>query len=80
MKDISDILNYIKENSKKEDVLQNQYLIDTFVNKLWKDIYKKTIINFLEGLDFYYLSNEAYFLLFELVLDMELKSLKMMKI
>ena len=37
------------------------YLINTFSNKSWKDINKETIINFLEGLDFYYLSNEAYF-------------------
>lgn len=111
LEDILDILNYIKENSKKEDLeiydkeldrgiyevrwiieekklyqsifenfednilsknsivngeykedfLQNQYLINIFANKLWKDISKETIINFLEGLDFYYLSNEAYF-------------------
>ena len=45
----------------KGDFLQNQYLINTFANKSWKDINKETIINFLEGLDFYYLSNETYF-------------------
>ena len=51
----------VNEEYKKEDFSQNQYLIKTFSNKLWKDINKETIINFLEGLDFYYLSNEAYF-------------------
>jgi len=51
----------VNEEYKKEDFSQNQYLINTFSNKSWKDISKETIINFLEGLDFYYLSNEAYF-------------------
>ena len=51
----------VNEEYKEEDFSQNQYLIETFSNKLWKDINKETIINFLEGLDFYYLSNEAYF-------------------
>ena len=51
----------VNEEYKEEDFSQNQYLIKTFSNKLWKDINKETIINFLEGLDFYYLSNEAYF-------------------
>ena len=53
--------NSIVNGEYKEDFLQNQYLINTFANKLWKDINKETIINFLEGLDFYYLSNETYF-------------------
>lgn len=53
--------NSIVNGEYKEDFLQNQYLINTFTNKSWKDINKETIINFLEGLDFYYLSNEAYF-------------------
>ena len=51
----------VNEEYKEEDFSQNQYLINTFSNKSWKDINKETIINFLEGLDFYYLSNEAYF-------------------
>ena len=51
----------VNEEYKAEDFSQNQYLINTFSNKSWKDINKETIINFLEGLDFYYLSNEAYF-------------------
>ena len=46
---------------KNEDVFQSQYLIKTFSNKLWKELDEETIINFLNGLDFYYLSNEAYF-------------------
>ena len=53
--------NSIVNGEYKEDFLQNQYLINTFANKSWKDINKETIINFLEGLDFYYLSNETYF-------------------
>ncbi|EJU07049.1 hypothetical protein [Fusobacterium hwasookii] len=53
--------NSIVNREYKEDFLQNQYLINTFANKSWKDINKETIINFLEGLDFYYLSNETYF-------------------
>jgi len=53
--------NSIVNVEYKEDFLQNQYLINTFANKSWKDINKETIINFLEGLDFYYLSNETYF-------------------
>ena len=53
--------NSIVNGEYKGDFLQNQYLINTFANKSWKDINKETIINFLEGLDFYYLSNEAYF-------------------
>ena len=46
---------------KNEDVFQSQYLIKTFSNKLWKELDEETIVNFLNGLDFYYLSNEAYF-------------------
>ena len=53
--------NSIVNGEYKEDFLQNQYLINTFANKSWKDINKETIINFLEGLDFYYLSNQTYF-------------------
>ena len=53
--------NSIVNGEYKEDFLQNQYLINIFANKSWKDINKETIINFLEGLDFYYLSNETYF-------------------
>ena len=53
--------NSIVNGEYKEDFLQNQYLINTFTNKSWKDINKETIINFLEGLDFYYLSNQTYF-------------------
>ena len=51
----------MNELYKDEDVSQSQYLIKTFSNKLWKELDEETIINFLNGLDFYYLSNEAYF-------------------
>ena len=51
----------VNELYKNEDVFQSQYLIKTFSNKLWKELDEKTIVNFLDGLDFYYLSNEAYF-------------------
>ena len=60
-KKVLDKNSIVNELYKNEDVFQSQYLIKTFSNKLWKDINKETIINFLEGLDFYYLSNEAYF-------------------
>ena len=60
-KNILDKNSIVNELYKDEDASQSQYLIKTFSNKLWKDINKETIINFLEGLDFYYLSNEAYF-------------------
>jgi len=51
----------VNEEYKEEDFSQNQYLIKTFSNKLWKELDEETIVNFLNGLDFYYLSNEAYF-------------------
>ena len=51
----------VNELYKNEDIFQSQYLIKTFSNKLWKKLDEKTIVNFLDGLDFYYLSNEAYF-------------------
>ena len=51
----------VNELYKNEDIFQSQYLIKTFSNKLWKELDEKTIVNFLDGLDFYYLSNEAYF-------------------
>ena len=62
--DNKNILNknsIVNELYKNEDVFQSQYLIKTFSNKLWKELDEETIINFLNGLDFYYLSNEAYF-------------------
>ena len=51
----------VNELYKNEDIFQSQYLIKTFSNKPWKELDEKTIVNFLDGLDFYYLSNEAYF-------------------
>ena len=51
----------MNELYKDEDVSQSQYLIKTFSNKLWKELDEETIVNFLNGLDFYYLSNEALF-------------------
>ena len=51
----------VNELYRNEDIFQSQYLIKTFSNKLWKELDEKTIVNFLDGLDFYYLSNEAYF-------------------
>ena len=51
----------VNELYKNEDIFQSQYLIKTFSNKLWKELDEETIVNFLNGLDFYYLSNEAYF-------------------
>ena len=62
--DNKNILNknsIVNELYKNEDVFQSQYLIKTFSNKLWKELDEETIVNFLNGLDFYYLSNEAYF-------------------
>ena len=62
--DNKNILNknsIVNELYKDEDVSQSQYLIKTFSNKLWKELDEETIVNFLNGLDFYYLSNEAYF-------------------
>ena len=62
--DNKNILNknsIVNELYRNEDASQSQYLIRTFSNKLWKELDEKTIINFLNGLDFYYLSNEAYF-------------------
>ena len=62
--DNKNILNknsIMNELYKDEDVSQSQYLIKTFSNKLWKELDEETIVNFLNGLDFYYLSNEAYF-------------------
>ena len=62
--DNKNILNknsIVNELYKDEDVSQSQYLIRTFSNKLWKELDEETIVNFLNGLDFYYLSNEAYF-------------------
>ena len=62
--DNKNILNknsIVNELYKDEDVSQSQYLIKTFSNKLWKELDEETIINFLNGLDFYYLTDEAYF-------------------
>ena len=62
--DNKNILNknsIMNELYRNEDVSQSQYLIKTFSNKLWKELDEETIVNFLNGLDFYYLSNEAYF-------------------
>ena len=62
--DNKNILNknsIVNELYRNEDASQSQYLIRTFSNKLWKELDEETIINFLNGLDFYYLSNEAYF-------------------
>ena len=62
--DNKNILNknsIVNELYKDEDISQSQYLIRTFSNKLWKELDEETIVNFLNGLDFYYLSNEAYF-------------------
>ena len=62
--DNKNILNknsIVNELYKDEDVSQSQYLIRTFSNKLWKELDEETIVNFLNGLDFYYLSDEAYF-------------------
>ena len=60
-KNILDKNSIMNELYKDEDVSQSQYLIKTFSNKLWKELDEETIVNFLNGLDFYYLSNEAYF-------------------
>ena len=62
--DNKNILNknsIVNELYKDEDASQSQYLIRTFSNKLWKELDEETIINFLNGLDFYYLTDEAYF-------------------
>ena len=58
---ILDKNSIVNELYRNEDASQSQYLIRTFSNKLWKELDEETIINFLNGLDFYYLSNEAYF-------------------
>ena len=60
-KNILDKNSIVNELYRNEDVFQSQYLIKTFSNKLWKELDEETIVNFLNGLDFYYLSNEAYF-------------------
>ena len=60
-KKVLDKNSIVNELYKNEDVFQSQYLIKTFSNKLWKELDEETIINFLNGLDFYYLSDEAYF-------------------
>lgn len=60
-KKVLDKNSIVNELYKNEDVFQSQYLIKTFSNKLWKELDEETIVNFLNGLDFYYLSNEAYF-------------------
>ena len=62
--DNKNILNknsIVNELYKDEDASQSQYLIRNFSNKLWKELDEETIVIFLNGLDFYYLSNEAYF-------------------
>ena len=62
--DNKNILNknsIVNELYRNEDASQSQYLIRTFSNKLWKELDEETIVNFLNGLDFYYLSDEAYF-------------------
>ena len=60
-KNILDKNSIMNELYKDEDVSQSQYLIKTFSNKLWKELDEETIVNFLNGLDFYYLTDEAYF-------------------
>ena len=60
-KNILDKNSIVNELYKDEDASQSQYLIKTFSNKLWRELDEETIVNFLNGLDFYYLSNEAYF-------------------
>ena len=60
-KNILDKNSIVNELYKDEDASQSQYLIKTFSNKLWKELDEETIVNFLNGLDFYYLSDEAYF-------------------
>ena len=60
-KNVLDKNSIVNELYRNEDVSQSQYLIKTFSNKLWKELDEETIVNFLNGLDFYYLSNEAYF-------------------
>ncbi|MHB9337857.1 primosomal protein N [Fusobacterium pseudoperiodonticum] len=60
-KNILDKNSIVNELYRNEDASRSQYLIKTFSNKLWKELDEETIINFLNGLDFYYLSNEAYF-------------------
>lgn len=60
-KKVLDKNSIVNELYKSEDVFQSQYLIKTFSNKLWKELDEETIINFLNGLDFYYLTDEAYF-------------------
>ena len=60
-KNILDKNSIVNELYKDEDASQSQYLIKTFSNKLWRELDEETIVNFLNGLDFYYLSDEAYF-------------------
>ena len=60
-KKVLDKNSIVNELYRDEDASQSQYLIKTFSNKLWKELDEETIVNFLNGLDFYYLSNEAYF-------------------
>ena len=60
-KNILDKNSIVNELYRNEDASQSQYLIRTFSNKLWKELDEETIVNFLNGLDFYYLSDEAYF-------------------
>ena len=60
-KKVLDKNSIVNELYKDEDASQSQYLLKTFSNKLWKELDEETIVNFLNGLDFYYLSNEAYF-------------------
>ena len=60
-KKVLDKNSIVNELYRNEDASQSQYLIKTFSNKLWKELDEETIVNFLNGLDFYYLSDEAYF-------------------
>ena len=60
-KKVLDKNSIVNELYRNEDASQSQYLIRTFSNKLWKELDEEIIVNFLNGLDFYYLSNEAYF-------------------
>ena len=60
-KNILDKNSIVNELYKDEDASQSQYLIKTFSNKLWKELDEETIVNFFNGLDFYYLTDEAYF-------------------
>lgn len=52
----------INKDYEGSDSGHEGYLINNFSNKQWQHLEKSTIVNFLQGLDFSYLSNDAYFL------------------